>query len=512
MQDRVIVWFKKDLRASDHLPLIKAYEAGQILPLYIFEPELWKLSDSSRRHWFFIYDSLQDLNTELGGHLCIRIGEAISILQKLKEEINYSHIFSHEETGNAWTYSRDLAVHEWCKNNSIKWLESPTNGIVRRLKNRDDWTKEHHKRMITPILSKPKNLNFVTTVKADVLPTKDDLLFGDTVGNVQKGGRKEALKVLNSFLNKRANKYRLTISKPGISARHCSRLSSHITYGTLSIKEVFHASWNRQEELKELDKNSKNEQNFKQLRTNISAFLSRIYWHCHFIQKLEDQPSIENKCMHKAFEGMRDTTPNKEYLSAWISGKTGYPLVDACMRSLHENGWLNFRMRAMVISFASYHLWLDWRNTAPLLAKLFTDYEPGIHYSQIQMQSGVTGINTVRIYNPIKQSHDHDPEGRFIKRYVHELKNVPKEWIHEPWLMTDNLQAEYECKIGIDYPEPIVDHKQAVTHARAKIAEVRKSDTYREISKNVYEKLGSRKRPQRSKIKKKEDKKQLKLL
>jgi deoxyribodipyrimidine photo-lyase len=144
-------------------------------------------------------------------------------------------------------------------------------------------------------------------------------------------------------------------------------------------------------------------------------------------------------------------------------------MVDACMRMLRAQGWINFRMRAMLVSFAAYHLWLHWREPALHLAKLFVDYEPGIHYSQFQMQSATTGINTIRIYSPAKQQEDHDPAGVFVRRWI----------------------PEYGTP---EYPPPIVEHREAIALARQRLGEFRRRTQTREQAQAVMAKHGSRKR------------------
>jgi deoxyribodipyrimidine photo-lyase len=211
------------------------------------------------------------------------------------------------------------------------------------------------------------------------------------------------------------------------------------------------------------------------------------------MQKLEDEPDIEFHNFARVCDGLRENDFNPDYFAAWCDGRTGYPMVDACMRSLIATGWLNFRMRAMLVSFASYHLWLHWRKTGLFLARHFLDYEPGIHWSQMQMQSGTTGINTLRMYSPTKQARDQDPEGLFIRRWVPELARVPPPYLAEPWKMDVSVQRMVGCTIGADYPFPIVDDKAAMKVAKDRMYGLRTTHEARAQAGDVQARHGSRK-------------------
>ena len=186
------------------------------------------------------------------------------------------------------------------------------------------------------------------------------------------------------------------------------------------------------------------------------------------------QPNLEFTNMVSAYDTVR-TSFNKDSFEKWSTGTTGFPMVDACMRSLKLNGWINFRMRAMLVSFASYNLMLDWRITSKYLSNYFIDYEPGIHYNQFQMQSGVTGINAIRIYNPVKQQIDHDPDSTFVKKWVPELKNMPNKFLYKPWELEKKYQEQIKVVIGRDYPEPMVDHATARNAALEAFQKIKKN-------------------------------------
>jgi deoxyribodipyrimidine photo-lyase len=479
-----IVWFKRDLRIADHRPLAMAAAAGPVLPLYIAEPELWAQPDVSARQWAFAAESLAELQkalADLGQPLCVMMGEAVSILKAVHESHGITALWSHEETGNGWTYVRDLAVAAWAKEAGIPWHEPRQFGVIRRIKSRNGWAKAWDRDMAQPITPPPAALQMIDGDWPTRIPTAEELgLAPDPCPYRQTGGRAAALSTLDSFLNTRGREYRYQMSSPVTAFDASSRMSPHLTWGTISMREVAQASWARMRDLKLSDA-----RDTKSWRASMISFSGRQHWHCHFIQKLEDEPRIEFENLHRAYDGIRPDTADAARLEAWSSGNTGFPFIDACMRALNRHGWINFRMRAMLMSFASYHLWLPWRESGLHLARKFVDYEPGIHWSQVQMQSGTTGINTMRIYNPVKQGHDQDPAGIFVRAFVPELNGVPDAFVHEPWL--------WPGAADLHYPPPIVDNAAAAKAARDALYVIRKSPAHKAAARKIVDKHGSRK-------------------
>ena len=460
---------------------------------------MWQQSDMAPQHVGFANECLRDLDAWIKqdsvgqSQLCRMHGDMPDVLATLRAQLGAFTLVSTEETGNAWSYARDLAVAEWCKTNAVEWREFPSNGVVRRLLShgggRNRWTQHRMQRMQGDVLPSPSQVSWAAAqtlvgLRACFEMTASDLKLAgaDKLGR-KRGGRSLALNELHSFLNERGRTYRFDMSSPVTAPESCSRISAQLAWGTLSIRECMYAVAHRRAELQAM-RPAERPDGFL---ASLKSFESRLHWHCHFIQKLESEPTIELRNVNRGFDNLRNegelTVEENARLAAWVEGRTGYPFIDACMRSLNATGWINFRMRAMLVSFGAYQLWLHWRHLGTHLAQQFTDYEPGIHWSQCQMQSGVTGINTIRIYSPTKQSHDQDPTGAFIRQWVPELANVVPEFIHEPWLMAQPPGA---------YPAPIVDLKAATLAAKEKIYGKKAEKVVQTESARVYEKHGSR--------------------
>jgi len=479
-----LVWFKRDLRCEDHAALVEAAKLGSIRCIYVLEPTLWMQPDVALQHFEFIRESLQDLDAQLhllGGALEVHLGEVTAVLTKIWQASPFQGLHSHQETGNGFTYSRDREVSKWCQSHGIDWGQYPQFGVTRGLKNRNVWQTNWQRHMEAPLyeLSQihfwkaPLSSNLV--LNSDTHHLTPSMMQAPTYlchnpPRRQRGGRSIALKTLNSFLKQRSMQYRGGISSPLSAPDACSRLSVYLTYGCLSIREVVQAT---NEELLKMPPEA------SRRKSGLTAFMSRLYWHCHFIQKLESEPEIEWRNMHRGYDGLRENEFNGDCFSALKDGRTGWPMVDACVIMLRETGWLNFRMRAMLVSVAAYPLWLHWKPVGDWLATQFLDYEPGIHWSQLQMQSGTTGINITRVYNPIKQAQDHDHKGFFVRKWLPYMRQVPDAWLFEPWNMPQEIQNSIGIEVGKDIPQPIVDIAIATKiskdrlHARRNLSEVR---------------------------------------
>ncbi|MEM9049764.1 MAG: deoxyribodipyrimidine photo-lyase/cryptochrome family protein [Pseudomonadota bacterium] len=490
-----IVWFKRDLRLADHPALSAAAAAARetgygVLPLFIAEPAQWSQPDAAARHWAFAAECLAALQSALGRAgtpLLLETGPAVAVLERLRAAHGIAALWSHQETGNGWSYARDRAVAAWAAGQGIPWHEPVQSGVVRRLRSRDGWAQRFDRLMAQNMLDIPAlpPLDLDPATIPTALPTAADLgLAPDACAERQPGGRGEGLALLTSFLAARARPYRRAMSAPEAGARHCSRLSPHLAWGTVSTREAVQAAMAARAAITPSDAAPD-----KTMRDAITSFIGRLHWRDHFTQKLEDAPKLEFHNLHPAMDGLRPEAPDAARLAAFARGETGLPFVDACLRCLSATGWMNFRMRAMLQAVASYHLWLPWRASGLVLARLFTDYEPGIHWPQTQMQSGTTGINTVRIYNPVKQGHDQDPQGAFIRRWLPELAAVPDAQIQTPWA--------WEGAGKLAYPARIVDHAQAAREAKRRIYAARRQAGFWETGQALARKHGSRRRPDR---------------
>ena len=479
-------WVKRDARLADNTALHAAIATGlPVLPVFCVEPSITEATDYSAMHHHAQRQAVWHLRQQLrvmNADVCIGIGEAMEVLEQLRQKWNIRSVHSHEEIGNGLTFQRDIALANWCEKHAIGYHEYPQNSVQRSGVNRDKFQKLWQVRIAdaTP-LDAPPEVPQPPELRAFAAATKfAPMSFPAHKTRWQPVSESDGWATLDSFLTHRGKWFRGGISSPNTAFEAGSRLSVHLAWGTLSTRQIVHALKARVDELDHDD--APDAGRWKQ---SLQAFQSRLHWRDHFAQRLESEPAMEYRGIHPSYENVPYENDPK-LLAAWAEGRTGFPMVDAVMRCLATVGFVNFRMRAMTVSFACHALHLDWRFIHPHLAGVFRDYDPGIHLSQLQMQAGVVGWNPVRVYSPAKQLADWDEHCKFVKAWLPELRAF------------DALQIQNHTEEPLPgYPPPVVPFVERTRWMTGVLYGIRATAEAMAITPAVYQRHGSR-RPQDS--------------
>lgn len=476
---KTVVWFKRDLRVRDHAPLAGGVTDGRVLPLYIHEPLLRGATDFAPQHAAFIAECLASLHEELlvrGTPLIQLTGTAVDSLEAIWQMTVFDVLRSHQETGNWFSYERDKAVAAWCQRRGVCWIQTPQNGVIRgsaAYRASKDWSAELEEYTASDPVKAPPVILGVEGIERIPLSVPPPLPIVDPVdikAGRLRGGRSEAIRLLGDFFKSRILAYPGAVSSPLTAERGCSRLSPYLAFGVVSVREVI-LTMNRRLALPDVATfEFERERMIKAMR----FFVDRIRWRSGYFQNMEAMPQLEFENINRAMDGLREGAFNQTSFDAWKDGHTGYPMIDACMKMLLHTGWINMRMRGMLISFAVNELWMHWREPGLFLARQFLDYEPAIHYNQLQIHAGTAGAMQLLSYNPVKQAQDLDPKGKFVRRWLPMLERVPDEFLFEPWRMPLAMQALHGIRLGVDYPVPIVDHVLAGRLARERVSSAQK--------------------------------------
>jgi deoxyribodipyrimidine photo-lyase len=426
-----LVLFNKDLRVNDHQPLSEAVKLGEVLPLYIHEPSVWKGKELSARHFQFVIEGLEELSRQFtvrGGRLFFAIGEVETILDALLEAYGSLTIFAHKAS---------RPVQKWVERNNQNYY---VYGRESEKKSAKSLKKHWEAYMNEPIIGPPNTIDIPDLIP-EVLFTELKKfhhveLKGSKIRFGQQGGELNAIETLDTFLEERFQHYMENSDKPIPSSLSSSRLSAYITWGNISERFIYQRTRERLERISGGNKEQ------------LEYFLSKLYSREKILYETNANEKTVKTDSNKYYR-------NEEVFTRWLQGKTGIPFMDAAMRSLHKTGWLNFTLRGMVASFACNTLKLDCSKVSVELAGLFLDYQPEIHEYLMREQ---TAKGKLKLVNPIKMGKKLDPDGNLIKRYIPELSQLSNEFIHQPWVYPGFYQLGYET--------PVVDVEEANKRAR----------------------------------------------
>lgn len=442
-----IVLFNRDLRICDHQPLTEAGKKGEFLPLYVFEPSIWNETDLSARHLQFVLESLEELSVQIqarGGMLYFAIGEMQDVFEELLKFYDAITVFAYEESVS------NRGFLQWLDEQAQQiYLYSSILQPVSENKFKSQWSEYSTK----PVFEPPVRINGPTEVPeiafTELKRLQSFSVKGSKIRFGQQGGELKASETLDSFLEGRFLNYVKNHQKPISSSLSSSRLSAYIAWGNISVRTVVQRTNERL-------KACRNEEDSHPLE----LFLSNLYLHDKISYLQKEESGTKLSYIKEEW--------NEDMFERWLSGKTGIPLVDAAMRSLHKTGWLNITLREVTVSFICNTLLMDCTKPSKALGELFLDYEPAIHNYYMLKLTGESAKRT-KIINPVKMGKQLDADGAFIRRYVPELNEIPEEFVHEPWL--------YPGFYSLGYEAPMVDVLKANKQAKMRFASMDSTPT-----------------------------------
>ena len=460
---------------------------GKVLPLYCHEPALIQQPDVSRQHQLFIQETLEELDRDiqlLGGKLLQAVGSAVDILDRIHRVQPLTKIWTHQETTQNSQFQRDKAVAAWCAGHGVELEEFAQNGIARGSQE-PELFPPYFARSVSLKLRDPVGTDLSERFAALPFQSCDPRAIPIAAGVDKplrpKGGRLQAIKNLNRFFTvPHVQRYPFQISSPNTAWRGCSRLSTYLAYGIVSDREIFQAV----DRVVTSAHSQMNADQFGKFQDTARFYLDRLSWRRQYLQTFETRPELEFQCMLAQFNGIREADylegPSEQHFNAWKQGLTGFPYIDAAMRFLNQTGWINMRLRATLVSFATMNLWLPTTKVAEYLATEFLDYEPGIHHVIHQLIAGTTEFSELMVYDPVKQGRDHDLDGHFIRKWVPELADVSGSELHDLTKTAFSLSKQAEILGYRPYPEAIVDHRATAKKAKDRVSELRRSDPERQ--------------------------------
>ena len=447
-----IWWIRRDIRLHDNQTLEAArQDADHLIPLFIIEPDL--MDDAAPKRRAFLLNALSDLDQQLqslGSRLVVRQGPAAEAFEELQDELDEIIVYAHEDY-SPFARERDGAVGESL---ILKTFPDLT------LRNPDAILKDDGDPYVVYTPYKNKWYESPLPTPADCLPAPDslpplpkritskDLPPAEPVPDFP-GTAKEAQDRLTKFTNDGIHHYQSRRDRLDLNGT--SRLSPYLRFGLLSAREAFaHA------QIAYLQADGDKD------RSEIRTWMDELVWREFYIAILYHFPYVMDGPFRDKYQDVpwRDAP---EDLKDWQAGRTGFPIVDACMRQLNQTGWMHNRGRMIVASFLTKDLLINWQEGEAWFMAHLVDGDPAANNGGWQWSAG-TGTDAApyfRIFNPVLQGQKYDPDGAFIARWVPALKKLPEKFRHEPWKMTEEEAQKYDFTKGHDYPERLVEHKFA---------------------------------------------------